>query len=130
MDAAGKKAAGIIDAENLKSARAKLRKSNIFPTEVVEGGSPGGTVVATGFDLNKYLNKPKVSDIANLTRQLSTLVNANIPLVDALSALVEQIEQPVLKSALSEIREKVREGMRLADAMRGYPKIFSDLYLN
>ncbi|MCE9624218.1 MAG: type II secretion system inner membrane protein GspF [Deltaproteobacteria bacterium] len=112
--------------------RAKLRKINVFPTEVNEGGAGGSTTATSGggFTLKKFFSKPKVSDIANMTRQLSTLINANIPLVDALSALVEQIEQPVLKSALSEIREKVREGVRLADAMRSYPHIFGDLYLN
>lgn len=130
MDAAGKKVSGIIDAENLKSARAKLRKVNVFPTEVNEGGRKDGVSVSGGFSIRKFFGKPKVSDVANMTRQLSTLINANIPLVDALSALVEQIEQPVLRSALSEIREKVREGARLADAMRSYPNIFGDLFIN
>lgn len=130
MDAAGKKVSGIIDAENLKSARAKLRKANVFPTEVNEGGRKDGVSVQGGFSFTKFFNKAKVSDVANMTRQLSTLINANIPLVDALSALVEQIEHPLLKSALSEIREKVREGARLADAMRAYPNIFGDLYIN
>ncbi|HCU24094.1 MAG TPA: type II secretion system protein GspF [Deltaproteobacteria bacterium] len=130
MDAAGKKTAGIIDAENLKAARLKLRRANLFPTEVVEGGAARGAVSGGRFSLKKFLSKPKVGDIANMTRQLSTLINANIPLVDALSALVEQIEQPALRSVLSEIREKVREGARLADAMRGYPDIFGNLYLN
>ena len=130
MDAAGKKVSGIIDAENLKSARAKLRRSNVFPTEVNEGDRKDGVSIAGGFNLRRFFNKASVSDVANMTRQLSTLINANIPLVDALSALVEQIEQPTLKSALSEIREKVREGTRLADAMRSYPTIFGDLYIN
>ncbi|HKX11601.1 MAG TPA: type II secretion system inner membrane protein GspF [bacterium] len=132
MDAAGKKVSGIIDAENLKAARAKLRKANVFPTEVNEGGGRGGGdgTVGGGFSFKKFFNKPKVSDVASMTRQLSTLINANIPLVDALSALVEQIEQPMLRSALSEIREKVREGARLADAMRAYPNIFGDLFIN
>ncbi len=132
MDAAGKKVSGIIDAENLKAARAKLRRANVFPTEVNEGGGRGGGGGAAGggFSFKKFFNKASVSDVANMTRQLSTLINANIPLVDALSALVEQIEQPMLKSALSEIREKVREGARLADAMRAYPNIFGDLFIN
>ncbi len=131
MNAAGKRVSGIIDAENLKAARIKLRKSQIFPTEVTEGGKGGGISAAPGgFNIKRFFEKVKVSDIANMTRQLSTLINANIPLVDALAALVEQIQNPKLKSAISEIREKVREGSRLADAMRNYPHIFSDLYLN
>ncbi len=128
IDAAGKKVSGIVDSENLKAARAKLRKSNIFPTDVKEGSVGGGGGGALSF--SRYFKKVKVGDLANMTRQLSTLINANIPLVDALGALVEQIENPVLKPALSEIRERVREGSRLADAMRQHPRIFADLYLN
>jgi len=130
MDAAGKKTSGIVDADNVKSARAKLRKMQVFPTEVTEGGRVGGKSVSGGFDIKKYFQKIKVADTASMTRQLSTLMNAGVPLVDSLSALVEQIENPQLKSTLSEIREKVREGARLADAMKGYPKIFNDLFIN
>ncbi len=131
MDAAGKKVSGIIDSDNIKAARAKLRKSKIFPTEISEGGNSGrGISMAGGIDFKKYLEKVKVTDVANMTRQLSTLLNANVPLVDALGALVEQIDNNKLKSALSEIRERVKEGARLADSMRAYPQIFSTLYLN
>ncbi|MDX1386377.1 MAG: type II secretion system F family protein, partial [bacterium] len=130
MDAAGKKVAGIIDADNIKSARAKLRKSKIFPTDVSEGGRGGGISVGGGIDLKKYFEKVKVTDVANMTRQLSTLLNANVPLVDALGALVEQIDNEKLKSAISETRERVKEGARLADSLKAYPDIFGNLYIN
>lgn len=130
VNAAGKKVSGIIDAEHIKAARAKLRKSAIFPTEVNEGGGSSGQAAAGGFSLKKYFQSVSVAEVANMTRQLATLINANIPLVDALSALVEQIENPTLKSTISQLRERVREGGRLADAMQQYPKIFSDLYIN
>jgi general secretion pathway protein F len=130
MDAAGKKVAGIIDADNIKSARAKLRKSKIFPTDVTEGGRGGGLSVGGGIDFKKYLEKIKVTDVANMTRQLSTLLNANVPLVDSLGALVEQIDNEKLKSAISEVRERVKEGARLADSLKAYPEIFGNLYLN
>lgn len=130
VNAAGKKVSGIIDAENLKAARSKLRKSQVFPTEVLEGSSRGGISLAGGIDFKKYFERIKITDIANMTRQLSTLINAHVPLVDALSAMVEQIDNSKLKAALSEIREKVKEGARLADAMKAYPNIFGDLYIN
>lgn len=129
MDAAGKKVSGIIDSDNLKTARQKLRKLKIFPTEVNEGSS-GVKAISGGFDLRRFTQKVKVTDVANMTRQLSTLLNANVPLVDSLSAVVEQIENPKLKSAISEVKEKVKEGGRLADSMRAYPDMFGDLYLN
>lgn len=133
MDARGKKVSGIIDADNLKSARAKLRKSQIYPTSVKEGGSGSAKTAgssAKSFNLQKYINKVKVQDIAQMTRQLSTLINANVPLVDALSALVEQTEHEKLKSALSDIKEKVKEGARLASTMKAHRDLFSDLYIN
>jgi general secretion pathway protein F len=130
IDAAGKKVAGTTDGENVKVARAKLRKMNVFPTEVIEAGKGGGISLKGGVDFSKFFQRVRVQDIANMTRQLATLVGANIPLVDALTALVEQIENPKLRETISEIRERVREGTRLADAMRAHSKVFTDLYIN
>ncbi|MCB1214930.1 MAG: type II secretion system inner membrane protein GspF [Deltaproteobacteria bacterium] len=134
MDARGKKVSGIIDADNLKAARIKLRKLQIYPTSVNEGSSAASKSTSAGgksrFNLQKYLNKVKVAELAQMTRQLSTLLNANVPLVDALGALVEQTDQEKLKSALGDIREKVKEGSRLASAMKLHPDVFGDLYIN
>ena len=65
-----------------------------------------------------------------MTRQLATLLGANIPLVDALSALADQIENPLLKKSISQIKDKVTGGARLADAMKAFPKVYSDLYIH
>ena len=64
-----------------------------------------------------------------MTRQMSTLIAAHIPIVDTLSALIEQSQNPKLKSILGSIKEKVIQGGRLSDAMAGHPKIFSTIYL-
>lgn len=64
-----------------------------------------------------------------MTRQLATLLDANIPLVDALTALQEQLENRLLKKSISQIKERVVEGARLADAMKGFPKVYNDLYV-
>lgn len=130
MDVAGKKVSGIVDAENLKSARLKLRKQNIYPTQVSEGSSSASSSSNIFSSLIQRFKKVKVEDIAMMTRQLSTLVNANIPLVDALTAMIDQIDNAQLKSAITDIKERVKEGARLADAMRSHQDIFSDLYVN
>ena len=57
-------------------------------------------------------------------------MGANIPLVDALSALADQIENPLLKKSISQIKDKVTGGARLADAMKAFPKVYSDLYIH
>ena len=50
-------------------------------------------------------------------------------LVDALAALADQSARPLTKRMLSQVRERVREGTSLADALAGHPEIFSDLYV-
>ncbi|HWP34901.1 MAG TPA: type II secretion system F family protein, partial [Thermodesulfobacteriota bacterium] len=70
------------------------------------------------------------ADLALVTRQFATLVGAAVPVVDALSALAEQVEHPGLKRVLTRVRERVNEGASLADALADHPRVFSPLYVN
>lgn len=127
----GKNVAGVIDADNEKGARAKLRRSGIFPTTMGEEGKGGGGFsLNANVDIGKYFQRVTVEDLALMTRQLGSLLQAGIPLVEALAALSDQTENPKLRSAVATIREKVTEGMKLSDAMKAYPKIFDTLYIN
>jgi general secretion pathway protein F len=72
----------------------------------------------------------KAMELSVMTRQLSTLVGAGLPLVRCLTALTEQVQNPRLRNVLAEVREAVNEGSSLADALAKYPGIFSDLYVN
>lgn len=127
----GKNVTGVIDAENEKAARAKLRRTGVFPTTLGEEGKGGGGFsLNANVDIGKYFQKVTVEDLALMTRQLGSLLQAGIPLVEALAALAEQTENPKLRSAVATIREKVTEGTKLSDAMKAYPKIFDTLYIN
>jgi general secretion pathway protein F len=64
-----------------------------------------------------------------LTRQLSALLGAGVQLVDALGALSDQTSRAITKRILSQVREGVREGSSLADALAAHPDTFSDLYV-
>lgn len=126
----GKVVGGIIDAESPKTARSKLRQSGIYPTEVFEGGGSGSRTVTSrlrGFRLGERVG---LLDLAVATRQLATLLAAKLPLMDALTALVDQIEHKELKKVVASIREQVREGGSLAGALNLHPKVFSDVYIN
>jgi general secretion pathway protein F len=70
------------------------------------------------------------SDKAVVTRQLATLVGAGIPLVEALTALIDQVDNPKLKVAIGQIRQQVNEGASLADAAAQHGSLFSPLYVN
>jgi len=128
---AGKAIRGFVDAENDRSARAKLRRDGVFLTDLsVTTGSEARRSDAPprrfSFDM---LRRVGGTDLAIATRQLATLIGAGIPLVEALGALTEQVESPRLKGAISQIRERVNEGASLADAL-SMTSLFGDLYVS
>lgn len=134
IDAAGKAVAGIIDADNPKVARLRLRKQGMFPTDLHEQAKGGSSTKGTGLnveiDLAQYFQRVTSRDVATLTHQMATLLGAAVPVVESLTALVEQVEKPKLKVTLSQIKEKVNEGSTLADAMAEHPKVFNALYVH
>ena len=134
---AGKNVRGIRDAESSKVLRQLLRKDGVYLTEAraAEAGAVVGeqkTGLSREVDVGAMLGFAGVSaqDLAIATRQLATLIGAGIPLVEALTALVDQIEQQRLKRIMGVIKQKVNEGSSLADALREHPKVFSELYVN
>src|SRR5438270_1939677 len=134
---AGKNVRGIRDAESSKVLRQILGKDGVYLTDAraAEAGAVVGeqkTGLSREVDIPAMLGFAGVSsqDLAIATRQLATLIAAGIPLVDALTALVDQIEQPRLKRIMGMVKQKVNEGSSLADALREHPKVFSDLYVN
>jgi general secretion pathway protein F len=134
---AGKNVRGIRDAESSRVLRQVLRKDGVYLTEAraAEAGAVVGeqkTGLAREVDVAAALGFGGVSsqDLAIATRQLATLIAAGIPLVEALTALVDQIEQPRLKRIMGVVKQKVNEGSSLADALKEHPKVFTDLYVN
>lgn len=134
---AGKNVRGIRDAESARTLRQVLRKDGVYLTEArpAEAGAVQGeqkTGLAREVDVAAALGFGGVSsqDLAIATRQLATLIAAGIPLVEALTALVDQIEQPRLKRIMGVVKQKVNEGSSLADALKEHSKVFTDLYVN
>ena len=127
LAANGRSVVGVVDADSVRTARGKLRDRGIFPTELAE------EVAAVKRSLGDYLpsfgRRIPPSELSLLTRQLSSLLGAGVQLVDALAALADQSARPVTKRLLSQVRERVREGTSLGDALAGHPETFSDLYI-
>jgi type II secretion system protein F len=124
----GKNVAGIIDAESARAARLKLRRSGVFPTLVSETRTEATPRASRS--VGRLFERIGAQEIAVMTRQLSTLVSAGLPLVDCLSALIDQVDSERLKRILSQTRERVNEGSSLADALTEHSKVFSELYVN
>jgi general secretion pathway protein F len=135
LDAQGAAARGLREADSPKSLRNALRKDGIFLTEFFAESDKGGqglkVKLSGDVDLSRYLpQRISVQDVAVSTRQLATLLNAGIPLVEALTALVDQVENKALKRVFSTVKQKVNEGTSLADALAEHPKAFSGLFVN
>jgi general secretion pathway protein F len=125
----GKDVNGVVEADNQKTARQKLKQKGIYATNIVEKSL--ADVRAKKETLSVSLGKKvKSTDITMMTRQFATLINANIPIVETLEALSDQIENERLKMILTEAKQKVNEGSSIADALAPHIAIFSPLYIN
>jgi len=122
----GRSAEGVVDAETPRLARARLRDRGIHPTEVLP--AIGGVGDATAAGGRRIGNRLAPADLVLITRQWATLLSAGIPLLEALSALTEQVEDRTAKQICADLREGVREGMSVTAALSRHPGVFSPLY--
>ncbi len=125
----GKNVQGLRDAENMKALRGILRRDGILLTTATEEQAAQEEKKGK-LDLKRFFNRPSVAEIAIMTRQLSTLIKAKIPLFEALTALIDQVEKEALQRTLTNVRDQVREGTAFADALKEHPAIFGDMYVN
>ena len=127
----GKTAKGLIEsgevaANSKEEVIALLRKRSITPTLVRPKGKTGG-----GFaDKLSFGGGVKDKDIVVFTRQFATMIDAGLPLVQALDILSNQVENKFLAKSLAGIKSDVEAGSTYADALRKHPKAFTDLYAN
>ena len=123
----GRNTKGVVDAENLRVARAKLKKDRIFVVEIRDKKKADDK--ASGKKKGSKSKSVGVKDLSLMTRQLATLIKANIPLVDALNAVSEQVENPVLAEAIADCKNAVNEGSTFHKALSKYPNIFNNIYV-
>ncbi len=135
VNQAGKPTKGTISAESQRSARAQMRSAGVFLTEISETDGATTPRTKTGAPASRFNVELKLPqrippmERAMATRQLATLVSAGVPLVEALSALVQQTEHRGLKGVIAKVRDKVNEGASLADALVSTGK-FDNLYVS
>jgi general secretion pathway protein F len=129
IDARGKSVKGTRDADSAKALRTVLKRDGVLATEILEQ-SEAARKAGRDIDFGRMFRRVSPMDVAIATRQPSVLLRSGVPLVEALSALIEQLDQPELKTAFTETRNQVNEGSTLADALKAHPKIFLTLYVN
>jgi len=136
----GKTVSGVRDADSPKTLRQLLRKDGVLVTsfELSKGGKAakeaahkkGGSGLGREVDLGGVFGGVKKAEIASFTRQMATLLKSGIPLAEAMTALVEQMDNPRFKAQLSEVRTAVNEGSSLGDSLAKYPKLFDELFVS
>jgi general secretion pathway protein F len=126
----GKNVKGIIDADSVLTARQALRGSGVFPVEVKETSSTPKETPSYLNSLSTLFNRVKPGELSAVTRQLATLLGAGLTLVEALSALISQATNPLLKKSMAQIKESVNQGNSLASSLSQHPKVFSQIYIN
>jgi general secretion pathway protein F len=126
MNTAGKTVKGTVTAETPYAARKQLRSRNIHPTNLVESASEkeGRAAILSSLGMG---NK---SRLIEFTKQLATLLNAEIKLTEALSVLSQQILDVRFRNALIDIRDRVITGESLTDAMSDYSDYFDIIYIS
>lgn len=80
-------------------------------------------------DLNNLFNKPNSKDVIMFTRQLATLVEADMPLAEGLRTLAKQIDKPGFAKIIADVSDEVEGGSQLSGALSQYPKLFSSFYI-
>lgn len=125
LDERGKNKKGVMEADSARQVRQKLRDKGWMPVSVdatVQKEQSG----ASG--LFGRTPKLSVAELALITRQLATLIQAGLPIDESLRALSEQTGKQRTKAMILAIRAKVLEGYTLAKALAEYPRAFPHLY--
>src|SRR5205809_3468416 len=114
---------GEVDLPSRDDVIAHLRKNRMVVVQV----RPAPKQLKLSFKLGGGV---KTRDVVVFTRQFATMINAGLPLVQALTILAEQTENKVLADVTRQVVYDVESGHTLADSLRKHPKAYSDLYVN
>jgi len=120
----GRKVKGEMEAETSDQIKQSLQRRKITPTLVRK--KPKDL-----FENVKFLQpKVKETDVIIFARQFSTMIDAGLPLLQCLDILQSQQDNPTFKKNLKKIKESVESGETFADALKKFPKIFNELFIN
>jgi len=126
VDTTGAKKTGSIDAVNSEVAISSLQRRGLTLTSIVEAGA-GGSLFSKNIALfDRISNK----DVVILSRQLSTLFEAQISALRIFRLLASETENHVLGSKMQVIADDLQAGSPISDALAKHPKVFTSFYVN
>ena len=120
-DQKGRSLSGFLEAENQNAIIEELRRRQLIIISVKE---------ARKEERSAFAKKISAEDLVVFSRQLATMVNSGIPLVQSLDILGEQMENKEFRHVILTIRDDIQTGLSLSNAFSKHPKIFSELYIS
>lgn len=142
VDARGKEASGVLEADSESAVLARLREQGYFPTYVgpvsakkaarAKAAAPvvKGKGLSMEIQLPAFFSRIKSKQLTLFTRQLATLVGAGLPLLRALRVIQKQERHPRLRQVVTDLAEAIETGSTFAEALAQHPRVFSKLYVN
>lgn len=126
IDATGAKKSGSIDAVNVDIAISSLQRRGLVLTNIKEAGAPEGILAMniTWFD------RVSTKDVVILSRQLSTLFEAQVSALRIFRLLGAESEKSILSKKLTEIADDLQAGSSISAALAKHPKVFDDFYVS
>jgi len=128
----GKYVEGEIEALNQEEASHKLKDQKVIITNLIrtkkkkdekKQKKKGG-----GFSFGKKKVKPE--DLVIFSKQFATMVKAGLPILQVLTMLRDQLENPTIKEIIEDIRKSLEGGVTLSKCFEKYPKLFDNVYIN
>lgn len=127
VDPSGRTLRGVMEADDERLVLAWLHEQHYHVLSVQPGRR--GFSLASLKELNRS-KKVKLLELVMFSRQFATMIDAGIPILKSLDALETQTKNPVLREVIGAVRQDVKGGMSLADALSKHPQVFSKLYVN
>jgi type IV pilus assembly protein PilC len=142
LDQNGQETAGDIDAPNEAEAIGQLRRSQLYPTQVVEEGKGDSAAIKRRARSSASKGKTKIGGKASasakvagktlmiFTRQLATLIDSGLPLLRGLTVLGRQEPNPIMKRTINTLADSVQTGSTFSESLQQFPRIYNKLYIN
>jgi type IV pilus assembly protein PilC len=123
----GRVITGTVDADNQRLATIKLRRQNLTVISIEQIKGKGFPISIPGLG---FFRRVSINDLAIFSRQLSTLINSGIPIVQSLNILAAQTEKKIFKDVIHDVRREIEAGSSIGEAFAKHPKVFSDFYVS
>jgi type IV pilus assembly protein PilC len=129
-DTSGEMVKGTMKAASQTEVVSKLRKQQLTPVNVKQAGGLFGIAGAAKGKRAAKKSSRRKGEVEEFTRQLSTMLGAGIPMLEALEILADQAESPGFQFCLDSVVNEIRGGADLSKALSSHPKVFSDIYVS